>query len=270
MSWRVVAAIVRRDLSVLAGSKPVVIPLVIVPLLLFAGLPLLVGLLPGAVNVPGGGGDLSALLSLLPAGVVADLPSDPDARVSVVLLVYLLAPMFLIVPLFFATVLAADSIAGERERKTLEALLLSPVADRELFVAKAAVAWIPAVAVTAVGAVIYGLIANFTVAGSVERLPFPNLLWVLLVTWLSPALAAVALGTVVLISARVRSFQEALQLGGLLVLPVLGLVAGQAAGALVLGPGLVAAAGGILWILAALLLPISARALRRTQMAERL
>jgi ABC-type Na+ efflux pump permease subunit len=35
-----------------------------------------------------------------------------------------------------SSVLAADSFAGEKERKTLEALLYTPTTDRELFTAK--------------------------------------------------------------------------------------------------------------------------------------
>ena len=39
---------------------------------------------------------------------------------------YLLAPLFLIVPLMVSAVLAADAFAGEKERKTLESLLHLP------------------------------------------------------------------------------------------------------------------------------------------------
>ena len=41
---------------------------------------------------------------------------------------YLLAPLFLIVPLMVSAVLAADAFAGEKERKTLERLLHLPLA----------------------------------------------------------------------------------------------------------------------------------------------
>ena len=49
---------------------------------------------------------------------------------------YLLAPLFLIVPLMVSAVLAADAFAGEKERKTLETLLHLPISDRDLFFAK--------------------------------------------------------------------------------------------------------------------------------------
>ena len=40
---------------------------------------------------------------------------------------YLLAPLFLIVPLMVSAVLAADAFAGEKERRTMESLLHLPV-----------------------------------------------------------------------------------------------------------------------------------------------
>ena len=46
--------------------------------------------------------------------------------VMIAMLVYLFAPMYLIVPMMVSAVIAADSFVGERERKTLEALLHTP------------------------------------------------------------------------------------------------------------------------------------------------
>ena len=65
----------------------------------------------------------------------------------VLILVYFFAPFYLILPLMVASVIAADSFAGEKERKTLEALLYTPTTDGELFLAKMLSAWTPAVAV---------------------------------------------------------------------------------------------------------------------------
>jgi ABC-2 type transport system permease protein len=238
------------------------------PLLFFAGLPLLLGASPTAINLPVN--DPGVLLDRLPEAFVAGLPDDPMASLSVLLIVYLLAPLFLVVPLVLAVVAAAGSIAGERERKTLETLLLSPVTDRQLFVAKTAGSWLPAVGVTLVCAVVYQVIGNAVLASTAAVRPFPNLLWALLVVWVAPALAAAALGVVVMISARARTFQDAVQLGGLLVLPLVAMVAAQAVGLVVLGPLSVAVAGAVLWGVAGLLLPMGARKLRRDRLAVRL
>lgn len=266
-SWRIIRAIAQRDLRLLATNKTTAIPMVVMPLLVFAGLPLLIGLVPTAMNLPMD--NLDILLDAMPEGEAAKLPSDPDDRLVVLLLAYLLAPMFLLVPLMLSIVAAAGSIAGERERHTLESLLLSPATDRQLFIAKTAGAWVPAVAVTFVGAIAYQAVANYVLADSGVR-PFPNVTWTLLILWVSPALTAATLGVVVTISARSRTYEGALQAGGLLVLPLIAVLIAQATGLLFLGPMSVAIAGLVLWALAALLLPRGARAMRRDNLTARL
>lgn len=264
---RIVRAIVLRDLRLLVANKTTVIPMVVLPLVVFVALPLLVGLVPAGMNVPAG--NLDVLVDVMPESEAARLPADPEARLTVLLLGYLLAPMFLLVPLMLSVVAAAGSIAGERERRTLETLLLSPATDRQLFVAKTAGAWVPAVLITVVGTVVYQTVANHALAGTGVQ-PFPNLTWTLLIVWVSPALAAAALGVVVVISARSRTYEGAMQAGGLLVLPLIAVLIAQATGLLFLGPASVAVAGAVLWALAAFLLPRGARAMRRDLLTARL
>ena len=55
---------------------------------------------------------------------ILELPKDE--QLIVLVNGYLLAPLFLIVPLMVSAVLAADAFAGEKERKTLESLLHLP------------------------------------------------------------------------------------------------------------------------------------------------
>jgi ABC-2 type transport system permease protein len=266
-SWRIVRAIALRDLRLLVANKITVIPMVVLPLVIFAGLPLLVGLVPAAMNLPVD--DLDILVDAMPEREAAMLPADPDARLAVLLLAYLFAPMLLLVPLMLAVVAAAGSIAGERERRTLETLLLSPATDRQLFIAKTAGAWVPAVVITFVGTIAYQAVANHALADTGVR-PFPNATWTLLIVWVSPALAAATLGVVVTISARSRTYEGALQAGGLLVLPLIAVLIAQATGLLFLGPMSVAVAGAALWALAGLLLPRGARAMRRDNLTARM
>src|SRR5205085_8529821 len=136
-----------------------VLPMIIVPALLLVGLPLIVGLLArGAHDV-----NLAPILNRLPRAVARPVLRLPAGERLIVLVDgYLLAPLFLIVPLMVASVLAADAFAGEKERKTLESLLHQPVADRDLFLAKLIGAFIPAVAISWVGFVCFSLVVNVT------------------------------------------------------------------------------------------------------------
>jgi ABC-2 type transport system permease protein len=68
----------------------------------------------------------------------------------------------------------------------------------------------------------------------------------------------------------VDTFQEAYQLGALVVLPVIGLLVGQATGALLLNLPVVISLGTILWVLNGLLLWAGKRALYRPNLASRI
>jgi ABC-2 type transport system permease protein len=260
---RILWAVVRRDLVTLSGSKATLLPLLLVPLVVFAGLPLLVRAAPGAVNLPVT--DVDTLTAMLPGTSAAGLPADPELRLIHLMLVYLLAPMLLIVPVMVSVVAAAGAIAGERERRTLEILLLSPITDRQFFVAKTLGAWLPAVAITLLGSVVYQVVATMALADTRIR-PFPNLLWTLLILWVAPALAAAALGAVVVLSAHARTSQDAMQLGAVLILPVVAVTVAQASGLLALGAATVAASGVALWLVAALLLRAGTRLLQRDRL----
>ena len=265
-----IAAVVRRDLRVVRGSKPVVIPMLVVPIVLLVLIPALtvVSARLGAAAVAME--DIAGMLALLPDDVAARVTADPAAGLTEVTLVYLLSPLLLIVPLMTASVIAADAIAGERERRTLEGLLLTPLSDRDLFAAKLLVSWLPALAVGVGGGVVYAVVADVAAYGLVEGLLFPNLVWALLVLWLGPAVAAVSLGVTILVSARVDTVQEAFQIAGVVVLPVVALVVSQAVGLLALSPILLLVAGAVCWLVAAGVLRAGARALSRERLGQRL
>jgi ABC-2 type transport system permease protein len=268
--WRGIRAVARRDLRVVRGSKPVLIPMVVLPAILLVVMPAAVVLSArlgaGAIDVD----DIAGLLALLPADLTARVGADPAAGLIEVAVVYLLSPLLLIVPLLTASVIAADAVAGERERKTLEALLLTPLTDRELFAAKLLGAWLPAVAVGVVGGLVYALVADVAAIGVVDGPLFPNLVWAGLVLWVGPAVGAISLGLTVLVSARVKTVQEAFQIAGIVVVPIVVLVVTQAAGLLVLSAGLLLAAGAVCWLLALGVLRIGSRAVARDRLGERL
>lgn len=98
----------------------------------------------------------------------------------------------------------------------------------------------------------------------------PNPMWFLLVIWVAPAVAGLGLGTMVLVSSRVRTFQEAYQLGGAVVLPILFLVVGQITGLLYFNLVVVALLGLFLWAVDAVLLWYGSRTFRRDALLARL
>lgn len=268
MNVRVIRALVRRDLTVVLRARAVLIPIVLLPLIFYVVLPAGFGVGFWFAARLGG---LKHLADGLPPEVFKNLGEYlPVERPVAFTFVVMMAPLFLIVPLAVSSVIAADSIAGERERKTLEALLYTPATDGELFTAKVLAAWIPAMSVAIGGFVLYSVVANAAAWPVMHRVFFPTPMWFALVFWLMPAVAAMGLAATVLVSSRVRTFQEAQQLGGLVVLPVILLVAGQVTGALFLHLGTVLLLGAVLWTLDAALLWFGGRTFKRGELVSRL
>ena len=162
MNTRAIQAIVRKDLKVAVQNKGVLLPMIILPLILFVVIPWVMAYVPSLAN--GAGTSLSnmdELLARMPAGLLDELSGYTTSQQMIVFaLVYMLAPMFLIMPLMVSAILAADSFAGEKERKTLEALLYTPTTDRELFTAKLLGAWVTAIVVALLSFVVYAVLAQ--------------------------------------------------------------------------------------------------------------
>jgi ABC-2 type transport system permease protein len=268
MNWRAIFAIVHKDLKVVAQNKGVAIPIIILPVVFFVVLPWLLALAPALVNVAGASAnDIDELIARMPAGLQQELAGlNLDQTVIVFFMMYLLAPMFLIVPLMVSSVIAADSIAGEKERKTLEALLYTPTTDRELFLAKLLSAWLAAVAVSLGGFLLYVVMANAAGWSVMQRVFFPNAMWLVLIVWVAPAVAGLGLGVMVLVSARAQGFQDANQLGGVVVIPVLLLLFAQISGVMWFNIGVAMLLGLVIWLLDGLLIWLGSRSFRRNRL----
>lgn len=272
MNWGAVWAIARKDAMVALRTRAVVLPLIIVPLVLMVGAPVLVGLISGmAAQIDASATDIEDLAKALPPGFGEQYAGLSDVQAGYIYFVlYLFAPMYLVLPLMAASVVAADSFAGEKERRTLEALVYTPTTDRELLLAKILGGWIPGSLVGLVGFIIYAIVADIMTMYVAGRIVLPNPLWLLLVFWVGPAAAALGLGVTVIASSRVNTFQEAYQIGSLVVLPVVLLVVGQAAGAFILSNWLVALMGLLLWLFNVIIFALAAATFRRTALMARL
>ncbi|MDX1613414.1 MAG: ABC transporter permease subunit [Candidatus Promineifilaceae bacterium] len=273
MNRRAIRAIAMKDLRVVANNKGVTIPLIIAPLILMVGLPALVGLAPSlAASMPGTPlNGLDTFIESMPDSLLQTVAGYDEMQTMIVLaLVYLFAPLFLVLPMMVASVIAADSFAGEKERKTLEALLYTPTSDGDLFVGKLLAAWLPALAVALLGFVAYGLVANLAAWPIMGEIFFPNLMWLVLVFWVAPAVAGLGLSTMVLVSVRAQGFQDAYQIGGAVVIPIVLLLVAQATGVMYFSVGLVLLLGFVFWLIDAVLLWLGVRTFRRSQLASRL
>lgn len=260
--WDAIRTVVRKDLTAVKRSKAITLPMIIVPLVLLVALPIAMGSLARSVD-PGAALE-SPLVKDLLRGVV-DLPKAE--QLPVLVLGYLLSPLLLVLPLMVSAVLAADAFAGEKERRTLEGLLLLPITDRDLFVAKILSAFLPAVAITWLGAIVYAVVSNLVAWSATGRLILPFAQWTMTILWLAPAVAMLSLGLLVLVSSRAKTTQEANQLGGAVILPLIFVAASQVAPLLLAPLAVVFAFGLVVWIVALALVGISGRKFTRDRLA---
>jgi ABC-2 type transport system permease protein len=161
---------------------------------------------------------------------------------------------FLLMPAYIPLSIATFSIIGEKQARTLEPVLAAPVRTIELLAGKAIAAlvpgllagWLTYVAFAGLAAVVYG----------------PRLLgvvtdpsWLSGVFLLGPAVGLSSVVTGVIVSSRVNDPRVAQQIGGVIIVPIIGVTLVQATGSILVG------ASGYL-LLAAVILAISLVGLR--------
>jgi ABC-type Na+ efflux pump permease subunit len=266
MNWRSIRAIARKDLQEVRGNRMAWLPMLILPLIFCVFVPVLVLLSSSSFALPedvtGVAQEIEQLRGIIAPEVLALGLSDGQLLAYYVLAIFL-APMFLMLPIMSASVIGSESFVGEKERKTIEALLYTPATDRELFVGKMIAAVLPALLISWGSFLLYTLILNTLGFPLFGRIWFPNTTWIALILWLVPAFALLGMLTTVFISARVNTFMEAYQTSGLLVLPVLLLIIGQVSGVFSLGTGAVFAIGAVIWLINAVLFWLALRLFSR-------
>lgn len=274
MNWRSIWAIARKDLKEVRQNKVAWGPAIIIPLVFAIVMPILFVVLPQMLpveDIQRELGDMEMLLKNLPPAMQTTFQGlGLEQMFTMYMTAFMLAPLFLIMPLMFSSVVGADSFVGERERKTMEALLYSPVTDMELFLGKVLAAVIPAISLSWLTYLVYIVVVNVASYGLFQRIWFPIPTWWPLMFWLTPAFALLGISATVMISARVKTFMEAYQLSGSLVVLVLGLVLGQVSGILFLGVGTVMVIGTLIWIVDAILIYLSIRNFKRSSLIAKL
>ncbi len=159
---------------------------------------------------------------ILPEAVItAASVSNPNSlKFMLFFTVNVLGPVFLTMPILTASVIAADSFAGEKERKTSEALLSTSITIPEMLLGKIMASLIPTILLTVGVFALYGTITNALAFRAFGASLLPTVPWILMLLT-SPFLAVATIGIVVLVSSHVRGIKEAQQISTLLVLPVL-------------------------------------------------
>ena len=98
------------------------------------------------------------------------------------------------------------------------------------------------------------------------RVLLPPAFWLAIILWLAPAISLLVIFLNVLISVKVKGFQEAQQMSVIVILPLLFLVYGQIGGIVFISSGLVMAIGLVVFIADAVLIRSAARVYNRDKL----
>jgi ABC-type Na+ efflux pump permease subunit len=233
---------------------------------------------------------LPATLVLVPVGIIYGYARDPsDVSLRTMALFYdsslpanLSAARFLIdktltdwfglyliMPIFVPIFISSQSVAGEKERRTLEPLLASPVTAAEILAGKSLASLVPAMVVTLLAFALLCVLVDAVAWRFAHELLLPNQMWLFGVLVIAPLFAFFGNGVAVLVSARVTEAKLAQQLSGLVMLPVIGLVGGQLAGWLKAGTVYYAIEGVVVLFLDLVLVILSVGLFNRERLISR-
>ncbi len=218
-------AIVKKDFGEVWNTKMARNTLIIVPIIMVVVLPLL--FLAMIYFIPSDQmNGTEQMMKLLP---VEAKNFNEQQSMFYVLTAFLCPMLFLMIPMMNSTVSASCSFVGEKERGTIETLLLTPMSVRQIFRAKVlgclAISW----ASSAISFIALTIVLG---TGDVMlKLPFFfNWNWAVLVLLLAPALTVFGVIFMVLVSGKSKSYMEAVQTSSYIVLPIVLLFVGQFSG----------------------------------------
>lgn len=220
-----IRALIAKELQDVARNLGTLIPVLIATLVLLV-LPFVIAVVVPSMTGQSLGDDADLVKASQVVGLGTALSTN--GRVQLFLFQQFLM-LFLLVPITGAMALAAHAIVGEKQARTLEPLLATPLTTFELLVAKVIGALLPTLAISLVGLGLYVSI----VAAAAEPGVMPamvNARTVVLVFGVAPTCALVALQFAILISSRVNDARTAQQFGVVIILPLTGLLVAQFTG----------------------------------------
>ncbi|MHA1347149.1 MAG: ABC transporter permease subunit [Candidatus Heimdallarchaeaceae archaeon] len=259
MDWGRIKALVKKDLREMFKSKYILSAIIGMPIL-FAILIPISSLYPlvaidssefeGEEEFPDSFKDLFAQ-------VIPNWEATGAHGQILVIMAYLMYIVVLLIPIILPAVTASETIIGEKERKTMEALLASPLSETELVTGKILSSFIPSVAGTAFAAIIYSIVTNIMIYPYTNSLLFLDALSLVFLFVIAPLLSILSVELMILISTRVTSVRDAYQLGSLIVLPLMMLIVGVVVSYFFVSTIALIAAVGLLLILCAIFFKIA-------------
>ena len=128
---------------------------------------------------------------------------------------------FLLIPAMVPMAIATQSVIGEKTARSLEPQLATPMEVSELLIGKAISSAIPAILATWAVYLLYGFVNGAITEPVMTRLIF-NDTWRVAMLTLVPLICLLSVMLGIIVSSRVNDARTAQQIGGFIVIPVIG------------------------------------------------
>ena len=195
--------IAEKDFAIFRKKKSVIYSVVLFPLLVSVGLPLVIQ----SSGSKSGGIPTEVLPTLLNA----------------------FSFFFIIGAVTLPTAIASYSLVGEKIQKSIEPLLATPTTEGEILLGKSIAAFLPPIAAIYIGAIIFMIFTDVLTYSKLGYLYYPNWNMGVIMLLLVPLGSILSIEFDILISSRVNDVRAAQQLGGMVALPFAGIyVVGEA------------------------------------------
>jgi ABC-2 type transport system permease protein len=206
-------AVVGKEARDLLANR-LLLAAVVFPALIFASIPTgIVAFIQANELDPKQMGEIAKYIEQFP-----DLPPKLAAQGFIVLnfMAY-----FLLIPAMVPMAIATQSVIGEKTARSLEPQLATPMEVSELLIGKALSAAAPAVLATWAVFLLYGLVNGAIADPRLTRLIF-NDEWRVAMLTLVPLICLLSVLLGIIVSSRVNDARAAQQIGGFIVIPVIG------------------------------------------------
>lgn len=221
-------AVIKKDFRGIVSNRRLFSELLIVPLVLTIILP---SIFVTAAHFAPDDPDMVKLINMLPAGNRAE---NAEMALAGLIFNYILPVFFLMIPIMTASVMAASSFVGEKEKHTLETLLYCPLSVKQIFQAKVLASFLFSMMVSLISFAAMMLVLELEVFFIIGNILVPAAGWLVILFLLMPSVSLIAVTLIVRGSAKAQSVEESQQGAVFLIIPVILLVAGQFAGVMLL------------------------------------
>ena len=227
MRRTIVGAVVQREFREILRNRLLLLTVVVPPLILTA-MPIVLLAVAGQVTgrVPPGAVEQ----------IVASHPDWADMTGPQVIAAFALQQFlatFLILPAYIPLAIATYSIVGEKQTRSLEAVLATPIRTTELLAGKAIASLAPGIASAWISYLAMVGLAVGLLGGRLS-LVLAEPTWFAAVFALGPAIGLVSVTAGIVVSSRVNDPRVAQQIGAVILLPIIGLVVLQSIGTFLL------------------------------------